>query len=762
MHTRTRVLYLEADPVDQKNFLRMVQDSRLAWDVAFAETLAGAAETLRSKEFDVIVANHHLPDGESEGLVQEFPATPFVLVANNLEESLALRTLAQGAEDYLIKDIERRYLALIPISVQKALQRKEIRIRERRTAEQLDLLIRGVSEYGIYLMDAHGFITTWNFGAEKIKRYTAKEIIGRNFSAFFTPEDIASGEPERLLRLAAEEGIHNDKGWRVRKDGTHFWAEITLSALHDERGNVCGFAKVSRDMTDRKQHEQELIQTKERAEADFLELKRTAEALRASEERSQSLLENASQGILTVTAEDRIIMANHMAGMLFGYEVNELIGSSLGMLVNLHMRQPQDILLSQGAHWTGRRKDGSEFPLAISSSFVKEESGGGLALVFISDITERINAEEKLKGLVKRIGLATKTLQAGIWEWHLKEDFADWDDTMRAIYAVPEGIVPNYEFWSKRLLPHDLPQAEAALQGSISSKSQSSMEFHIRLPDGSIRCIASFFEPVVTEDGEVTSLVGTNLDVTDRKNNEQAVRERTMQLQVANRELEEFAYVASHDLKAPLRAIDNTSRWLEEDLEEHLTGEMRENMNMLRGRVKRMEKLLDDLLEYARIGRVTDDRYAELVRGDLLVNDILTLLAPPNFTVQVSPGFADILLRRMPLQQVLMNLIGNAVKHHNKPNGRISVTVEEQSQFYEFAVSDDGPGIPAQFHEQIFKMFQTLKPRDVVEGSGMGLALVRKAVEVFGGSLQLVSAEGQGSTFRFTWPKQQQARDIAA
>jgi len=231
-------------------------------------------------------------------------------------------------------------------------------------------------------------------------------------------------------------------------------------------------------------------------------------------------------------------------------------------------------------------------------------------------------------------------------------------------------------------------------------------------------------------------------------------------IEAANKELDEFAYIASHDLKAPLRVIDNASRWLEEDLQEQLTDETRDNMKLMRGRVARMEKLLDDLLQYSRIGRKTDERYAELVTGDELMNNILGLLAPPQaFTVKVSPGFHDIKIRRMPLQQILLNLVGNAIKHHDKKRGMIEVTVEDCGSFYAFAVKDDGPGIPQQFHDRLFKMFQTLKPRDQVEGSGMGLAMVRKYVDVYGGTLGLESAEGKGSTFRFTWPKQQEIKD---
>jgi signal transduction histidine kinase len=240
------------------------------------------------------------------------------------------------------------------------------------------------------------------------------------------------------------------------------------------------------------------------------------------------------------------------------------------------------------------------------------------------------------------------------------------------------------------------------------------------------------------------------------------IKERTTQLETANKELEEFAFVASHDLKAPLRVIDNAAQWLEEDLQPHFTDETRESMNLLRQRVGRMDKLLDDLLEYARIGRKTDARYAEIVAGDALMDNVVGLLSIKGFSVRISRDFAAIRVPRMPLQQILLNLIGNAIKHHDQKKGCIDVTVEESGAHYTFTVSDDGPGIAPQFHDQIFKMFQTLRPRDRVEGSGMGLAMVRKHVEVFGGALQLESAEGQGSTFRLTWPKHQQPIGEAA
>jgi two-component system sensor kinase FixL len=327
------------------------------------------------------------------------------------------------------------------------------------------------------------------------------------------------------------------------------------------------------------------------------------------------------------------------------------------------------------------------------------------------------------------------------------------------------------------LVPERLRERHATLHSSFLANSidadtgappmSSSGDLHGRHKDGTEFPIEVSLMPIQTAEGPM--VLAAVIDVTERREietrqrqfNELLEREvalRTAQLEAANRELDDFAYVASHDLKAPLRVIYNASKWLEEDLAEHLTETTRKDMNLLRGRVRRMERLLDDLLDYARIGRNPEARPAEIVTGDQLINEILLLLGPPaGCVIEVSPGFTGIRLPRMPLQQVLINLVGNAIKHHDKDQKHIAVTVEDAGAFHAIAVTDDGPGIAPQYQDQVFKMFQTLKPRDRVEGSGMGLAVVRRIVELAGGTIELASAEGEGSTFRFTWPKQPQA-----
>jgi signal transduction histidine kinase len=197
----------------------------------------------------------------------------------------------------------------------------------------------------------------------------------------------------------------------------------------------------------------------------------------------------------------------------------------------------------------------------------------------------------------------------------------------------------------------------------------------------------------------------------------------------------------------------NLAQWIEEDLGEHATEEIRGQLELLRGRAHRMEALIDGILQYSRVGR-SDDKVEPVDVGELL-EEVVDLLAPqPDALVTIAPGMPTLTTERVQLGQVFANLIGNALKHHEGPGASVQVTARDLGRFYEFAVADNGPGIAPQYHERVFGIFQTLASRDRVEGSGLGLALVKKMVEHQGGQVRLASAVGQGATFTFTWPKE--------
>lgn len=252
--------------------------------------------------------------------------------------------------------------------------------------------------------------------------------------------------------------------------------------------------------------------------------------------------------------------------------------------------------------------------------------------------------------------------------------------------------------------------------------------------------------------GDQPVFTGIIHDISERKEWEKQIQIRTEELETTNRELDEFTYAASHDLKAPLRGIDHLTNWIREDASESLPEESKRHLEMLSQRSKRMESLIDELLQYSRVGRM---KYlVEEVDTAKLCREITEMLDIPNtFTVSIAQDLPVFRTWKVPFEQVLRNLIENAVKHHDRDTGRIDVSAKTNGTTYEFKVRDDGPGIREEYHARSFKMFQTLKPRDEVEGSGMGLALVKKIVEIQGGHVHIEPNDGKrGLTFCFTWP----------
>ncbi|WP_400193837.1 ATP-binding protein [Hymenobacter sp. B81] len=225
------------------------------------------------------------------------------------------------------------------------------------------------------------------------------------------------------------------------------------------------------------------------------------------------------------------------------------------------------------------------------------------------------------------------------------------------------------------------------------------------------------------------------------------------QLERRNQELDQFAYVVSHDLKAPLRGIESASRWIEEDMGQDLPPHIREFLLLMRVRVHRMENLISGILELARIGRV--EQLDERVDVRELLTEIVDVLAPPAGFQVLLPSYLPVMLApRVELHQVFSNLLSNALKYHHDPaHGLARINYRETADDYVFTVGDNGPGIAPEYHERVFVLFQTLNERDTVESTGVGLAIVRKIVERHGGTIRLDSAEGFGATFTLSWPK---------
>lgn len=255
-----------------------------------------------------------------------------------------------------------------------------------------------------------------------------------------------------------------------------------------------------------------------------------------------------------------------------------------------------------------------------------------------------------------------------------------------------------------------------------------------------------------TQNDELTDL-SSSLNVMSQRLNKSFT-----ELERKNKELDQFAYVVSHDLKAPLRGMYNIFHWIQEDLSTELSDQMKKYMEMMRGRIHRLESLITGLLEYARIGRSINPTEEVNVRE--LLNEIGEMIVSPGFTIALKTDMPVLKTDKIRLQQVFTNLISNAVKYHGSNKGTISIDCRMHDDFLEFSVEDDGIGIAPEFHEKIFVIFQTLREKNEKESTGVGLAIVKKIIEDKKGAIRVISSPGAGAQFVFTWPKQISQEEI--
>ncbi|MCU0536756.1 MAG: PAS domain S-box protein [Hydrococcus sp. Prado102] len=645
---------------------------------------------------------------------------------------------------------DRRVLG-VNVTVQEITE-QQAALRDRRHAETalahtnsiLQAVFEGTDDV-IFVKDVRGRYIIANQAAVNWLDITVEEILGKDDTDLFAP-DIARHilQTDRQVISSGESISYEEE---IPKQGIVRSLLTTKYPWRDSTGNILGVIGISRDISERKQTEAQL---------------------KANEERLKTFFEANVIGIIYGDIYGGILEANDEFLRIVGYTREDL---NSGRLRWIDITPEEYLSLDEERIAEARargactpyekeyiRPDGSRIPVLVGYGLVGETREESVA--FILDLSDRVSAEDALRRSEERYRILTELSPQIVWQTtpdgyntYCNQYWFDYTGLTRE-ETVGEG-------WLSVIHPDDRDRVMNVWKQSLATDTDYEVEIRfLRAEDGEYRTHVARGLPVRSSTGEILKWVGIALDIHDRKQTEEelirlnaTLEQTTQSIAQRNQELDNFAYIVSHDLKAPLRAIANLSVWIEEDLQGQLPPENLHQIELLRSRVYRMESLINGLLQYSRVGR-TEVATETVNVGELLLEIIDSLAPPVTFTIEVQPNMPTLLTKQLLLSQVFSNLISNAIKHHNSPNGRIVISAIERGDYYEFSVSDDGSGIALADRDRVFEIFKTLKSGDTNENTGLGLSIVKKIVETEGGEITLDSELGKGTTFRFTWLKQ--------
>jgi two-component system sensor kinase FixL len=478
------------------------------------------------------------------------------------------------------------------------------------------------------------------------------------------------------------------------------------------------------------------------------------------------LLAAATEAMLIADADGRIATANPALERLFQHPMAALLGQPLEMLIPAPLRhrhgqlrqafnsEPRTRSMGAGAELYALRADGTEFPVEVSLSPLTMPAGAPLVLATIHDISARKAAERALQESEARMRAIVDSAVDAIITIDERGRIDRMNPAAERLFRVREADMAGSNIAVLMPEPHCSRHDDylaAYLSTGIKKIIGTGREVEGRRSDGSVFPM----ELTVAEMQVGTRRMFTGIvrDISERRRNDEHNRALLQEVRSANEELTNFAYVVSHDLKAPLRGIGSLAQWLGQDYAHLFDEEGQEHMRLLVNRVHRMNKLIDGILEYSRVGRLREAR-EPLDLNRVLAEVLDSIDPPPAITFRIAPDLPCITAEPTRIGQVFQNLLSNAVKHMGGPAGLVEVGWAEDGANWLFHVRDSGPGIEERHFERIFQLFQTLAARDQVESTGVGLALVKKIIDLYQGRIWVESVCGLGTTFHFSLPKQ--------
>lgn len=631
--------------------------------------------------------------------------------------------------------------------------RKQLEEKLRRSEERFRLLVEGIRDYAIFMLDPQGLVATWNKGAMRLKGYTAEEIIGLHFSRFYPVEAIERDWPAEELRRAAAEGRLEDEGWRVRKDGTQFWANVVITALRDESGNLRGFAKVTRDLTERRQaaeNERRLIEE----EASRKAAERFAKEIEQQKEQLRVTLASIGDAVIVTDTNGNVTFLNAVAAALTGWRLEEANGRPLESVFRIVNEETKELTQSPigrvlrektvvglANHTALVARDGRWIPIEDTAAPIMTEDGPltGAVLVF-RDVTETRRA---IEARLRLAAIVESSNDAIIGE-SLEGLIVSWNKGAERLYSYSADEIVGQPL--SILVPPELTDELPLIMRQVARGDRVNQFETVRVrKDGSRVAVSLTISPIMNSEGKVIGASKIARDITTLK--EEARRK------------DEFVSLLAHELRNPLFPLRNSLELI------RLGGNDREaverNRSVMERQIENLTGLVNDLLDVCRMNRGEFHLHKEQIDIAAVVKQALgkcrEIVEERECELAVSIPSEPLTVNadKDRLGQVLCNLLTNAVKYSDR-GARIGLIAERDCNEVVIRVKDTGAGIAPSMLPEVFDLFKPIDhPLDYPRGGlGVGLAIVRHLVEMHGGTIQARSAGiGLGSEFEIRLPR---------
>ena len=690
-----------------------------------------------------------------EGNWTEFPSTPKAnLHCYKFEEIFLIftfidaeRSLSSEEQSELIP-LFQKYVLSVKASLSHEYLLNEM-VRRQRAENQLyrqELLYRfGANSLteGLLVINLESKITFVNNAIKSLTGKSKPSLIGSHLNSAFRAAD-GSDFAERIINAksrAQEIELLDSKNEK-------YWGRISISDFIDASGKAVGFIVTVLDVTDSSKARRETEQSRK-------ELK--------------DLIDNIYDAILVLSEKGIVTNFNKAAKRLTSHNAESFLGLSYRKLIHpddldrweAHMSELRNSGYNSGFEGRIIGKNGDVKLVEVNSTAIFGVDGFIGSREILRDITDRKELEAQREISEKKLRLIIDQALDAVVTLDINGRVVEWNQKAEDIFKIK-----NEEAKGEKL--EDLIFAD--WQKQIYSRAMSNYSNLAQIDQlknrveliGTNRDGVSFpieFSVAPIRQGDLTFYSAFIRDITERKKTEEETTRLLEELGTANQELKDFAYIVSHDLKAPLRSVGSLADWLIQDFAEVLNEEGNMLLTLLRERIRRMHNLIEGVLQYSKLGRIQNEK--ELIKTDDLLAEIIDLLDPPSTCeVNIQSDLPEVLYDKVRLQQVFQNLLSNAIKFLDKPKGEISITMKTSLTHYIFSVTDNGPGIDENHFNKVFQIFQTLQARDEYESTGIGLSIVKRIVELNDGTVSVESTLGKGTTFSFSVPKHEIRYDI--